>query len=216
MAQGDTEATLLSFVVDKGQAVDKGRCSLLLTCPRSGPSKLFCFRDDGFNDADVNTAVEAYKVAWSSTSNASATAGIPELLESIITKSQGSSEEGGRHSGGRSDRWRSRGGTGAMPAEDLAARLHKLGAEVFGGKPTSSAEKSGWDDLAGYDEVKQAVEDNLVQPLKHPETFERIARSTRERPERIFPRAVLFEGPPGTGKTLTARILSQLTGGYIL
>lgn len=59
--------------------------------------------------------------------------------------------------------------------------------------------------------MKQEVEDTLIIALRHPQTYEEIARNTRQRFESNRPRAVLFEGPPGTGKTLTARIIASRT-----
>jgi cell division protease FtsH len=54
-------------------------------------------------------------------------------------------------------------------------------------------------DVAGVDEVVDALEDLLVF-LKTPERFERLGAQ--------LPRGVIFHGPPGTGKTLLAKALA--------
>lgn len=65
--------------------------------------------------------------------------------------------------------------------------------------------------LAGYDAIREEVEDTVVLALQHAEAYEEVAKHTRARFESNRPRAVLFEGPPGTGKTLTARIIASRT-----
>ena len=55
-------------------------------------------------------------------------------------------------------------------------QLRRLGAEVY-----EKSKDLDWDCLAGYDAVRQEVEDSVVLALKHPDTYERIARSTRQR-----------------------------------
>lgn len=211
--QNDSEATLLSFVMlDKGTLDGKGG-SLLLSCPRADSAKLILYRDDGFTDVDVDAVVESYVAAWSST--ATGALGLPDLLDSL-TRSQGpgrgmaprSAESGAGSSsrGLQTDRAQA----GLSQHEDVAAKLRKLGAEMYD-KHSVAVERLSWEALAGYDEVKSQVEDTVIQALKHPDTYEKIARSTRHRFESNRPRAVLFEGPPGTGKTLTARIIASLT-----
>ncbi|MDP7131095.1 MAG: AAA family ATPase, partial [Planctomycetota bacterium] len=61
-----------------------------------------------------------------------------------------------------------------------------------------------WDDIGGMDEVKKALEDAIILPLRKPELFEKM----RLRPTN----GILLAGPPGTGKTLIARAAANECG----
>lgn len=99
-------------------------------------------------------------------------------------------------------------GGAQLVAKRARTKLEELGVDVFDG------EESGltWDALAGYDDVKERIENTLTLPLKHPDVYENIVRGTRKRFESNLPKAVLYEGPPGCGKTLSAKILSVSIG----
>ena len=86
-------------------------------------------------------------------------------------------------------------------------KLKKLGISIY--SASSSAETYDWSHLAGYDHIKEQIEDTILLALQHPETFDKISKLTRKFPETCRPKAVLFEGPPGCGKTSTARIISR-------
>jgi len=56
-----------------------------------------------------------------------------------------------------------------------------------------------WDALAGYEDVKQQIEDTVINSFKYGETYDAIIRKTRVDFESNRPKAILLEGPPGTG-----------------
>lgn len=64
---------------------------------------------------------------------------------------------------------------------------------------TTERPETKFDDVAGYDGVKQEIEE-IVDFLKHPERFAAIGARV--------PKGVLLVGPPGTGKTLIARAVA--------
>ena len=91
----------------------------------------------------------------------------------------------------------------------LLTAIEELGARVFLPPTAEEAARSdGWDGLAGAGRVREAVEEGLLFPLRHPEAFESTLRGTRAgwSDEHIRPTALLFYGPPGTGKTVAARL----------
>jgi AAA family ATPase len=57
-----------------------------------------------------------------------------------------------------------------------------------------------WDDIGGYDTVKQKLRESVTLPLERPECFIRLGI----RP----PRGVLLYGPPGCSKTLMAKAVA--------
>jgi len=82
--------------------------------------------------------------------------------------------------------------------------LGKLGAVLY--KPD---EKYTFDSIAGYEDVKQLVEDAVILPFKHPDVYKGLEERTGLR--NLLPKAVLFSGPPGTGKTTMAKVIAYET-----
>jgi hypothetical protein len=93
--------------------------------------------------------------------------------------------------------------------EDPTNHLKNLGVSVFFSKTNETPGFLGWDDFAGYDEVKQEIRENIVLPFKHPEIYDQISKLTRKLPSGNKPQAVLFTGQPGVGKTTMARIIGH-------
>eukprot|EP00516_Mucochytrium_quahogii_P002520 CAMPEP_0203744576 /NCGR_PEP_ID=MMETSP0098-20131031/599_1 /ASSEMBLY_ACC=CAM_ASM_000208 /TAXON_ID=96639 /ORGANISM=" , Strain NY0313808BC1" /LENGTH=482 /DNA_ID=CAMNT_0050632131 /DNA_START=1537 /DNA_END=2981 /DNA_ORIENTATION=+ len=95
------------------------------------------------------------------------------------------------------------------PADNPVEKLESLGAVVYQCK--EGRQPLDWDCLAGYDSIKEEIEDSILLGLKHPDEYDNVTHKTRVRFESNRPRAILFEGPPGTGKTTTARIIAELS-----
>ena len=147
---------------------------------------------------------------------------------------RGGSAGGGRAGGGTGG---AKGGAkGGSPIE----RLESLGVRVImpsndggsggatgggggdgkggGGDGKGDGDDKAWSALAGGGEVRAALEECLLLPLRHPDVYREVMRGTR-RDESVAPhaKAILFEGPPGCGKTSTARILAtQLRRPFVL
>ena len=59
-----------------------------------------------------------------------------------------------------------------------------------------------WEDVAGLDEVKQALQEAVEMPLNHSEVFQEYGVKP--------PKGVLLYGPPGCGKTLLAKVIAKV------
>ncbi|MFP3485581.1 MAG: CDC48 family AAA ATPase [Vulcanisaeta sp.] len=57
-----------------------------------------------------------------------------------------------------------------------------------------------WDDIGGYENVKQELKEMVEWPLKYPRYFEELGIEP--------PKGILLFGPPGTGKTLLAKAVA--------
>jgi transitional endoplasmic reticulum ATPase len=57
-----------------------------------------------------------------------------------------------------------------------------------------------WTDVGGLETIKEALDENIIQAVKHPEEFKKKGIEP--------PRGVLLYGPPGCGKTLLAKALA--------
>jgi ATP-dependent 26S proteasome regulatory subunit len=91
--------------------------------------------------------------------------------------------------------------------------LKNIGIEVY--DPHIEKTKGnfiGFDQIFGYDKVKQEIYESLILPLKNPDAFLNISNLTRKFPTSNRPRAVLFEGEPGVGKTTMAKAVACALG----
>ena len=61
-----------------------------------------------------------------------------------------------------------------------------------------------WDDIGGYDNVKQELRETVEWPIKYRSYFEELGVDP--------PRGILLFGPPGTGKTLLAKAVATESG----
>ncbi|GAB6944667.1 CDC48 family AAA ATPase [Vulcanisaeta sp. JCM 14467] len=57
-----------------------------------------------------------------------------------------------------------------------------------------------WDDIGGYENVKQELREMVEWPIKYPRYFEELGVDP--------PKGILLFGPPGTGKTLLAKAVA--------
>jgi len=93
--------------------------------------------------------------------------------------------------------------------EDPTQNLKNLGVSVYFSKEIADPSFLGWDDFAGYEDVKKDIKENIVLPFKHPEIYDKISQLTRKLPSSNKPQAILFTGKPGVGKTTMARIIGH-------
>ncbi len=57
-----------------------------------------------------------------------------------------------------------------------------------------------WDDIGGYNDVKQELREMVEWPLRYPQMFKEIGTEP--------PKGILLYGPPGSGKTLLAKAVA--------
>ncbi|KAJ6850178.1 uncharacterized protein M6B38_266230 [Iris pallida] len=68
----------------------------------------------------------------------------------------------------------------------------------------------GFEDVGGLDDVKEALRESVILPLRRPELF---SRGQLRNPCK---RGILLFGPPGTGKTLLARAVAAEAGANLI
>ncbi|KAJ9689802.1 hypothetical protein PVL29_012464 [Vitis rotundifolia] len=122
----------------------------------------------------------------------------PEELDALVSVLQFA---GGRVEQNKTLERRPRGDAPQMhSAQKSIASLEAMGVRVFGAdEPLGGHSKNEvlWDNIAGYDQQKRQIEDEIVFALHSPDVYDDVARGTRQKFESNRPRAVLFEGPPG-------------------
>lgn len=88
-------------------------------------------------------------------------------------------------------------------ADQYGRRSEKVEAEEVVAKPVLS-----WNDVAGLEDVKDALREAIEMPLAHPELFQEYG---------IKPsKGVLLFGPPGCGKTFLAKVVASEAKAHFL
>ena len=87
---------------------------------------------------------------------------------------------------------------GSLP--DALARLDPKTIEIVCNEVLDASPSVSWDDIAGQDAAKAAVQELAVWPTQNPGLFVGA---------RAPPRGLLLFGPPGTGKTLLGRAVAS-------
>ena len=100
--------------------------------------------------------------------------------------------------------------SGAKPSLTLEMlRTYEKIADQYGRRSRKAAKvevvaraELGWDDVAGLEEVKNALREAVEMPLMHSEVFQQYGVKP--------PKGVLLYGPPGCGKTLLAKVIAKV------
>jgi SpoVK/Ycf46/Vps4 family AAA+-type ATPase len=96
--------------------------------------------------------------------------------------------------------------------ESISNFLIRMGLqvrEVPEGTPTDLNSLYESNGFVGYEDVKEHLENGVINAWSNKEKFEQIAKAKYKNIKDIIPNAVLFEGPAGTGKTTLANIIGS-------
>lgn len=83
----------------------------------------------------------------------------------------------------------------------IGVRAQKYSLSQFRKIYSELTELTGFASVAGMDELKQMLTEEVINPLLHPEKFKKFKVS--------IPNGILLYGPPGCGKTFIVRKLSE-------
>jgi len=89
------------------------------------------------------------------------------------------------------------------PVPDVLLKMDREIVEKVVSEILEKPQAVDWDNIAGLEHAKAAVQELAVWPLMKPELF---------RGARAVPRGLLLFGPPGTGKTLIGRAVASQCG----
>lgn len=94
---------------------------------------------------------------------------------------------------------------GEIKVEHQSTRRKILSNQSAGGKVhTSVAKGEGFSAIAGMDELKQQLREEVIEPLQNPEEYRRYGVT--------IPNGMLLYGPPGCGKTFFAKHFAEEVG----
>jgi transitional endoplasmic reticulum ATPase len=83
----------------------------------------------------------------------------------------------------------------------MAFKLKKKTLKDTKHKPRKRIVDFTFQNIGGYDAVKQEIRDAIVMPMRHPDLYKRLNIRA--------PKGILLWGAPGTGKTLFARTIAK-------
>lgn len=87
--------------------------------------------------------------------------------------------------------------------EEIDERLKNIDpkmVELIRSEIMDSGTRVNWDDIAGLEFAKTAIQEAVVWPLLRPDIFTGLRRP---------PKGILLFGPPGTGKTLIGKCIAS-------
>ena len=96
---------------------------------------------------------------------------------------------------------------GEVKIERQAPKRKILSQERPGNSPTPKAEKKegeGFDAVAGMEDLKRQMREEVIEPLHNPEEYQRYGVA--------IPNGMLLYGPPGCGKTFFAKHFAEEVG----
>lgn len=87
--------------------------------------------------------------------------------------------------------------------DERLKNIDKKIAERILNEVVHKGQETKWDDIAGLENVKQAINEIVVYPMQNPELFQGLLAPAK---------GLLLFGPPGTGKTLIGRCIASESG----
>lgn len=87
--------------------------------------------------------------------------------------------------------------------DERLKNIDKKIAERILNEVVDQKHETKWDDIAGLENVKQAINEIVVYPMQNPELFQGLLAPAK---------GLLLFGPPGTGKTLIGKCIASESG----
>lgn len=109
------------------------------------------------------------------------------------------------NTGGRESR------TAESEKADTWERRHRAAFESLGCRAIPAGRLS-MEDLVGLDDIRDRLNEALIQPLQRRDLFAAIAKRVLPDSSWLLPRGVLLCGPPGCGKTRSMEVIGSAAG----